>query len=79
MTGSEHVASAGYTFKEAKALIGPLVGWPMEDVAAFVVVTLDKESRAGFGASPNVPPDRVPELLRKMAAGIELELRRATS
>ena len=72
-------ADTGYSFKEAKALIGPLVGWPMEDVAGFVVVTVDKQGRAGFGASPNIAPAQVPDLLRRMAKGIEHEVQGGAS
>ena len=66
--------STGYSMREARALIGPLVGWPIEDVHRFVIITLDQEGRAGFGASPGISPEQVPVLLRRMADGIEREV-----
>lgn len=69
--------STGYTMAEARALVGPLVGWPMEDVHRFVIVTLDREGQAGFGASPGIKPEEVPVLLRRMADGIEREVSRS--
>ena len=65
---------SGHTFGEAKPLIAALVGWPPEDLARFVVVTVDRQGRAGFGASPGIKPQEVPGLLRRMAAGIEREV-----
>jgi hypothetical protein len=67
-------ADTGYTFKEARVLIGPLVGWPPEDVKNFVIVTIDQNGAAGFGASPGIEPQAVPALLRAMADGIEREV-----
>ena len=66
--------SSGYTMAEAKHLIGPLVGWPAEDVRHFVIVTMDKNGAAGFGASPGIEPKDVPRVLRAMADGIEQEV-----
>jgi hypothetical protein len=68
---NDHTATTGYTFAEAKVLIAPLVGWAPEDVRHFVIVVLDKDSRAGFGSSPGVKPRDVPRILRGMADGIE--------
>jgi len=71
---TEHTARTDYTFAEARALIGPLVGWPPEDVRRFVIITVDKNGAAGFGASPDVKPEQVPAILRAMADGIEQEV-----
>jgi hypothetical protein len=66
-----NIAITGYTFKEARTLIGPLVGWPPGDIAHFVIITLDSQKRAGFGASPGIKPRQVPAILRAMADSIE--------
>jgi hypothetical protein len=67
--------ASGYTMAEARHLIGPLVGWPGEDVHHFVIVAVDRDSQAGFGASPGIPPEDVPRILRLMADGIEKEVK----
>ena len=71
---AEKTAETGYSFGEARVMSAPLVGWPAEDVRHFVIVALDKDQRAGFGASPDIKPEQVPAILRAMAAGIEREV-----
>ena len=66
----------GYKDGEGKALIAPLVGWPAEDVAEFVVISVDHQRRAGFGASSGITPKMIPALLRAFADGIEQEVER---
>ena len=67
-------ANTGRTFGEVRPVIAELVGWPAKDLARFVIVAIDTEGRAGFGASPGITPQQVPGLLRRMAAGIEREV-----
>jgi hypothetical protein len=68
------VRNSGHTFGEVKGLIAELVGWPPEDLARFVIVSIDRQGCAGFGASPGIKPQEIPGLLRAMAEGIELEV-----
>ena len=71
---ADKTAETGYSFGEARVLIAPLVGWPAEDVCHFVIVALDKDKKAGFGASPSIKPEQVPAILRAMADCIEREV-----
>ena len=65
------MAATGYRDGEGNALIAPLVGWEPDEIAEFVIVTVDKQGNAGFGVSSGIKAEMVPRVLRAMADGIE--------
>lgn len=54
-----------HTMGEAAALLAGLVGWPAEDIQGFVIITVDRDRRAGLASS--LKPEQISGVLRASA------------